>query len=1120
MNRYFFFNLYGRLYQYAARSLPQRHQATLYRWHRALHRWYLGRHAPLPVRSAAPVVPDFNPSGRSMKFQDFLTEREIVHHGDAQHRPQVSVVMPTYCRMAEGLLTRCVDSMLAQTFTDFEFIIIDDGSVDGSEAVLRDYAARDPRIVYVRHHQNSGLPAVRTNEGILLARAPYISFIFDDNIWAPEALATLVQAMEQHAVDVVHGKAEMKQKNRPSFYLGEFPVSSELLQHINTIPNGAVLCRQSFFATYGLYDPHLILKRCCDWDLWWRAAKLGARFHYVDATISIEHGLVSEVSLGNSVQWDYKITYAYQSDAQRLPQRVQALRPEHIGDFDVADPERLLPYLRTWAEWEQLHEVTYQPFFARHPEFQQPSLVPHNRLWDEAHRGYALNHDQALFPPRRRIILVSNSYHATAQDLHEALAQDPNWIALSCSEWGLSAFQPHEVDAVILLDCCARFLYPVLDGFKQAGVPMLYLTVHGQDQAAANDPLPGLRFGQLPSVQTGLGCELYFPQPGYPWPPAFQVAAQELQTLASLHLRVHGPTEQHQQPTKPQLWPFQAQPLSLPQGLSPQLGFYLGQRSLLSASEQTQLQTWLQQHPLALVHALPEAESMATPLPGLQCSHQSLENWIRQHPGTLLWLPDPLWAGYSGQHRWALEELAAQHHVLLQPFSAWTEAHAQPEAHDQSYQQGLQAVAARGQHHHPQQRALQWRNLVQRLWLGSPADPQRTPNVLVLITSPLLAGSEMYGLQLAEQLHRLSMPVSIGLPTHHPYGADGQDGDVQQWLRQHGLPAAQWLPYGDGQLRPAFTAWLDQHQIDWVIATGHVPEALNLPAQPQRRLVFAGLFQPWAVPQTQRVPLRHRLHGVFTDCAWAAHIWRGWMAPPVAHAPTPVAPEHFHSLPRPAPSGRVRIALGGTVQPRKQQYEALQAAALLLAEGYDLELHLYGYRLEMLNDYVQRTQALGEQGVLAGRVHWHGLVPVADIAAHNHVFLSASRDESMPQTLLFMLAAGLVAVAAPAGGIEEVVRDQETGILAQGFDVPALALALRRALDQREAWPRWQHAAQQLLRQEYAEPQVTQRWLQALWQGSQIARHDTPPAPATATTEPSPSWWQRWFGRTAAQENA
>lgn len=96
--------------------------------------------------------------------------------------PQISVIVPVY--KVEKYIHRCVDSILAQTFTDFELILVDDGSPDNCGAICDEYAARDPRI-HVIHKKNGGLSSAR-NAGLDIAQGEYIMFCDSDDYVAPD----------------------------------------------------------------------------------------------------------------------------------------------------------------------------------------------------------------------------------------------------------------------------------------------------------------------------------------------------------------------------------------------------------------------------------------------------------------------------------------------------------------------------------------------------------------------------------------------------------------------------------------------------------------------------------------------------------------------------------------------------------------------------------------------------------------------------------------------------------------------------------------------------------------------------------------------------------------------
>ena len=116
--------------------------------------------------------------------------------------PVISVIVPIY--KVEPYLRKCIDSVLAQTFTDFELILVDDGSPDNCGAICDEYAAKDDRIRVI-HQENRGLSAAR-NAGIDWAFAhsdsQWLTFIDSDDIVAPDFLAKMISATEQAHADL------------------------------------------------------------------------------------------------------------------------------------------------------------------------------------------------------------------------------------------------------------------------------------------------------------------------------------------------------------------------------------------------------------------------------------------------------------------------------------------------------------------------------------------------------------------------------------------------------------------------------------------------------------------------------------------------------------------------------------------------------------------------------------------------------------------------------------------------------------------------------------------------------------------------------------------------------
>lgn len=144
--------------------------------------------------------------------------------------PIVSIIVPIY--NSEKYLRCCIDGILLQTFTDFELILIDDGSVDKSSQVCVEYASKDDRIKYI-HKLNSGVSDTR-NQGLGVAKGQYVIFLDADDYWYEDtALEQLVRKALQYDLDIVRG--EYKAVDQEGCDLFERPLTEEKQQLANQI---------------------------------------------------------------------------------------------------------------------------------------------------------------------------------------------------------------------------------------------------------------------------------------------------------------------------------------------------------------------------------------------------------------------------------------------------------------------------------------------------------------------------------------------------------------------------------------------------------------------------------------------------------------------------------------------------------------------------------------------------------------------------------------------------------------------------------------------------------------------------------------------------------------------
>jgi teichuronic acid biosynthesis glycosyltransferase TuaG len=123
---------------------------------------------------------------------------------------EVAVIMP--CHNCEVTIGQAIGSVIAQTYTDWELVIVDDGSKDGSPALIASLAARDPRIRVITNAAATGAAAAR-NRGIQSTSARYTAFLDSDDVWLPNKLELQLKAMAEHdaalccgAYDVINGE--------------------------------------------------------------------------------------------------------------------------------------------------------------------------------------------------------------------------------------------------------------------------------------------------------------------------------------------------------------------------------------------------------------------------------------------------------------------------------------------------------------------------------------------------------------------------------------------------------------------------------------------------------------------------------------------------------------------------------------------------------------------------------------------------------------------------------------------------------------------------------------------------------------------------------------------------
>jgi glycosyltransferase involved in cell wall biosynthesis len=187
--------------------------------------------------------------------------------------PRVGVIIPTHNRA--HLLPRAIRSVLAQTFSDFEILVIDDASEDATPEVVA--AFDDTRIRYLRHEVNRGESAAR-NTGIQNSSAPYIAFLDDDDEWLPDKLKLQVERMDggPAKLGVVRTSCfRVRESDGKTIRILPIAESGDLRYRLKRRNCGGMptvaLVRRECFEKVGLFDESL--RAFNDYDLWLRIAE-------------------------------------------------------------------------------------------------------------------------------------------------------------------------------------------------------------------------------------------------------------------------------------------------------------------------------------------------------------------------------------------------------------------------------------------------------------------------------------------------------------------------------------------------------------------------------------------------------------------------------------------------------------------------------------------------------------------------------------------------------------------------------------------------------------------------------------------------------------------------------
>jgi len=199
--------------------------------------------------------------------------------------PLISIIMPAY--NAEKFIDDSIKSVINQTYQNWELIIINDGSKDGTAKIVEEKIKLDKRIHLI--NQDNKKQAGARNAGLETIKGNWVAFLDADDIWLPAKLEIQLQYIEKSPADIYYSGGYIVDANLkitadyPTIY-GWYNGSDmyKLLYKENSVPVLAVLLKADWVFKVGFQDETLVLVSCEDWDYWLRLCLLGATFYGID----------------------------------------------------------------------------------------------------------------------------------------------------------------------------------------------------------------------------------------------------------------------------------------------------------------------------------------------------------------------------------------------------------------------------------------------------------------------------------------------------------------------------------------------------------------------------------------------------------------------------------------------------------------------------------------------------------------------------------------------------------------------------------------------------------------------------------------------------------------------
>jgi glycosyltransferase involved in cell wall biosynthesis len=256
--------------------------------------------------------------------------------------PLVTVITPTYNRVR--WLPEAIESVFAQTLTDFEHIVLDDGSTDDTASLLEEWASREPERFRWTSHENMGQIAT-VNKGFTMARGQYVFLLNSDDFLYPEALERLVEGLQADpdALAVFSDYRVIDEDGQSIMEIGPSDITSvDIIRQQISVGAGVMYTRRMVEALGGWNPEYTVIP---DFEFWIRGALLG-RYRHVPGVLAVwraHPGAVTKSHAGHRSAEEFIRLADWLFAKEDLPEEIRAIEADAYRNLYMICGLQMLP---------------------------------------------------------------------------------------------------------------------------------------------------------------------------------------------------------------------------------------------------------------------------------------------------------------------------------------------------------------------------------------------------------------------------------------------------------------------------------------------------------------------------------------------------------------------------------------------------------------------------------------------------------------------------------------------------------------------------------------------------------------------------------------------------------